>query len=215
MIDIPNKGEVLSFQVPEDILMSMYKVYHSVELPTELLYDNNSVIKCLSKEGGFTNDVDYKSISDWVGNPIHEFRLERISPSPQMKHSYLWNSRIPNLDFDKNNHLSKLDSQSKGWPSLFWHADTYQPESRCKAIIYLNDVDVDNGAVCMEESLTYINDDSYSEVQGLYDHVNDIPSKFYKGKAGTCVLFRARQLHRINFPNHHHRDAVHIGFDCE
>ena len=98
---------------------------------------------------------------------------------------------------------------------MFWHADTYQPEDRIKMIIYLNDVNESNGAVCMEEDLTYINDESYSEIKNKYSCVSDIPGKFYNGTPGTAVIFRARQLHRINFPSENHRDAIHIGFDSE
>ena len=129
-----------------------------------------------------------------------------------MKYAYTWNSRIPDVEFDKTKNKELL---SNAWGSLFWHADTYQPENRIKMIIYLNDVSESNGAVCMEEDLTYITDHSYSEIQNKYEHVSDIPSKFFNGKSGTAVIFRARQLHRINFPTEKHRDTIHIGFDYE
>ncbi len=82
-------------------------------------------------------------------------------------------------------------------------------------IIYLNNVSESNGAVCMEEDLTYITDKSYDEIQNKYSCVSDIPGKFYNGATGTAVIFRARQLHRINFPIEKHRDTIHIGFDSE
>lgn len=212
MIDIPAKGEILVTEVPAFTLMQLYKLYHKFQLVTELYYNNVPAINLISNDGNMDETEEYKHISDWIKGDIAEFRIERMYPMPEMGNAYLWNSRIPDVKFDKSEHKKLL---SGGWPSLFWHADTYQPENRIKMIIYLNDVNESNGAVCMEEDLTYINDESYSEIKNKYSCVSDIPGKFYNGTPGTAIIFRARQLHRINFPTENHRDAIHIGFNSE
>lgn len=212
MIDIPAKGEILVTEVPAFTLMQLYKLYHKFQLVTELSYDDQPAIDLISNDGQIEKAEEYKHVLDWVGRDIIEFRIERMYPIGEMENAYLWNSRIPDVEFDKNKHKELL---SGGWPSLFWHADTYQPDNRIKMIIYLNDVSESNGAVCMEEDLTYINDDSYSEIKNKYSCVSDIPGKFYNGTSGTAVIFRARQLHRINFPAEKHRDTIHIGFEYE
>lgn len=212
MIDIPAKGEILVTEVPAFTLMQLYKLYHKFQLVTELYYNNVPAINLISNDGNMDETEEYKHISDWIKGDIAEFRIERMYPMPEMGNAYLWNSRIPNVEFDQSEHKQLL---SRGWPSLFWHADTYQPENRIKMIIYLNDVNESNGAVCMEEDLTYINDESYSEIKNKYSCVSDIPGKFYNGTPGTAIIFRARQLHRINFPTENHRDAIHIGFNSE
>lgn len=212
MIDIPAKGEILVTEVPAFTLMQLYKLYHKFQLVTELYYNNVPAINLISNDGDMDETEEYKHISDWIKGDIAEFRIERMYPIPEMGNAYLWNSRIPDVKFDKSEHKKLL---SGGWPSLFWHADTYQPEDRIKMIIYLNDVNESNGAVCMEEDLTYINDESYSEIKNKYSCVSDIPGKFYNGTPGTAIIFRARQLHRINFPTENHRDAIHIGFNSE
>ena len=212
MIDIPAKGEILVTEVPAFTLMQLYKLYHKFQLVTELYYNNVPAINLLSNDGDMVETEEYKHISDWIKGDIAEFRIERMYPIPEMGNAYLWNSRIPDVEFDKSEHKKLL---SGGWPSLFWHADTYQPENRIKMIIYLNDVNESNGAVCMEEDLTYITDDSYSEIKNKYSCVSDIPGKFYNGTSGTAIIFRARQLHRINFPTENHRDTIHIGFNSE
>lgn len=212
MIDIPAKGEILVTEVPAFTLMQLYKLYHKFQLVTELYYNNVPAINLISNDGDMDETEEYKHISDWIKGDIAEFRIERMYPIPEMGNAYLWNSRIPDVKFDKSEHKKLL---SGGWPSLFWHADTYQPENRIKMIIYLNDVNESNGAVCMEEDLTYINDESYSEIKNKYSCVSDIPGKFYNGTSGTAIIFRARQLHRINFPTENHRDAIHIGFNSE
>ena len=212
MIDVPNKGEVLVKEVPSFILTQLYKIYHTQTLPTGLYFDNTPAIDLYSGDGQLQSTEEYKHIAEWVGMNIKEFRLERMHPIGEMKNSFLWNSRIPDVEFEESELKQKL---SGGWPSLFWHADTYQPENRIKMIIYLNNVNEENGAVCMEEDLTYINDDSYSEVKNKYKHVDQIQGKFFNGTSGTAVIFRARQLHRINFPTNNHRDTIHIGFEYE
>lgn len=212
MIDIPAKGEILVTEVPAFTLMQLYKLYHKFQLVTELYYNNVPAINLISNDGNMDETEEYKHISDWIKGDIAEFRIERMYPIPEMGNAYLWNSRIPDVKFDQSEHKKLL---SGGWPSLFWHADTYQPENRIKMIIYLNDVNESNGAVCMEEDLTYINDESYSEIKNKYSCVSDIPGKFYNGTPGTAIIFRARQLHRINFPTENHRDAIHIGFNSE
>lgn len=212
MIDIPAKGEILVTEVPAFTLMQLYKLYHKFELVTELSFNNEPAINLISNDGNMDEIEEYKHISDWIKGDIAEFRIERMYPIPEMGNAYLWNSRIPDVKFDKSEHKQLL---SGGWPSLFWHADTYQPENRIKMIIYLNNVNETNGAVCMEEDLTYINDESYSEIKNKYSCVGDIPGKFYNGNSGTAIIFRARQLHRINFPTENHRDTIHIGFNSE
>ena len=212
MIDVPNKGEVLVKEVPPFVLLQLYKIYHSQTLPTGLYFDNTPAIDLFSGDGQLQSTEEYKHIAEWVGMNIKEFRLELMHPIGEMKNSLLWNSRIPYVEFEESELKQKL---SGGWPSLFWHADTYQPENRIKMIIYLNNVNEENGAVCMEEDLTYINDDSYSEVKNKYKHVDQIQGKFFNGTSGTAVIFRARQLHRINFPTNNHRDTIHIGFEYE
>ena len=212
MIDIPAKGEILVTEVPAFTLMQLYKLYHKFQLVTELYYNNVPAINLISNDGHMDETEEYKHISDWIKGDIAEFRIERMYPIPEMSNAYLWNSRIPDVKFDKSKHKELL---SGGWPSLFWHADTYQPENRIKMIIYLNNVNESNGAVCMEEDLTYINDESYSEIKNKYSCVSDIPGKFYNGNSGTAIIFRARQLHRINFPTEKHRDTIHIGFNSE
>ena len=218
MIDMPTKGEVLAIEVPTFELMQLYKLYHKFELVTELSFSNHRAIDLFSGDGQIQETEEYEHINKWLNNNeyfsinIKEFRLERMYPIPEMRNAYLWNSRIPDVKFDKSKNKELL---SGGWSSLFWHADTYQPENRIKMIIYLNDVNESNGAVCMEEDLTYINDESYSEIKNKYSCVSDIPGKFFNGNSGTAVIFRARQLHRINFPIEKHRDTIHIGFDSE
>ena len=152
MIDVPNKGEVLVKEVPPFVLLQLYKIYHSQTLPTELYFDDQPAIDLYSGDGQLQSTEEYKHIAEWVGMNIKEFRLERMHPIGEMTNSYLWNSRIPDVEFDKTEHKQLL---SGGWPSLFWHADTYQPENRIKMIIYLNNVNKESGAVCMEEDLTY------------------------------------------------------------
>lgn len=212
MIDVPNKGEVLTKEVPPFVLLQLYKIYHSQTLPTELYFDDQPAIDLYSGDGQLQSTEEYKHIAEWVGMNIKEFRLERMHPIGEMTNSYLWNSRIPDVEFDESELKQKL---STGWPSLFWHADTYQPENRIKMIIYLNNVNKESGAVCMEEDLTYINDNSYSELKNKYKHVDQIQGKFFNGTSGTAVIFKARQLHRINFPTNNHRDTIHIGFEYE
>ena len=212
MIDVPNKGEVLVKEVPPFVLLQLYKIYHSQSLPTQLYFDKQPAIDLFSGDGQLQRTEEYKHIAEWIGMKIKEFRLERMYPLPQMEYAYTWNSRIPDVEFDKSENKKLL---SGGWPSLFWHADTYQPENRIKMIIYLNNVNEGNGAVCMEEDFAYINDDSYSEVKNKYEHVDQIQGKFFNGTSGTAVIFRARQLHRINFPTNEHRDTIHIGFEHE
>ena len=212
MIDVPNKGEVLVKEVPPFVLLQLYKIYHSQSLPTQLYFDKQPAIDLFSGDGQLQRTEEYKHIAEWIGMKIKEFRLERMYPLPQMEYAYTWNSRIPDVEFDKSENKKLL---SGGWPSLFWHADTYQPENRIKMIIYLNNVNEGNGAVCMEEDFAYINDDLYSEVKNKYEHVDHIQGKFFNGTSGTAVIFRARQLHRINFPISEHRDTIHIGFEYE
>ena len=212
MIDVPNKGEVLVKEVPPFVLLQLYKIYHSQSLPTQLYFDKQPAIDLFSGDGQLQRTEEYKHIAEWIGMKIKEFRLERMYPLPQMEYAYTWNSRIPDVEFDKSENKKLL---SGGWPSLFWHADTYQPENRIKMIIYLNNVNEGNGAVCMEEDFAYINDDLYSEVKNKYEHVDHIQGKFFNGTSGTAVIFRARQLHRINFPTNEHRDTIHIGFEYE
>ena len=218
MIDIPNKEEVLIRELPSFELLQLYKLFHKFELCSELKYDNEKAIDLFSGDGQLQATEEYEHINKWLNNNeyftlnIKEFRLERMYPLPQMEYAYSWNSRIPDVEFDKSENKKLL---SGGWPSLFWHADTYQPENRIKMIIYLNNVNESNGAVCMEEDLTYINDESYSEIKNKYSYVSDIPVKCFNGNSGTAVIFRARQLHRINFPKSMHRDTVHIGFEYE
>lgn len=211
-MQIPDKGNPYSFEIPNNILMNLYKLYHRIQLTSELQYNNEPAIDLYSNMDSFDTCHEYKIIEEWIPGNIKEFRMERMYPVPEMTNAYLWGSRIPDLKFDKSEHKELL---SGGWPSLFWHADTYQPENRIKMIIYLNNVSESNGAVCMEEDLTYITDKSYDEIQNKYSCVSDIPGKFYNGATGTAVIFRARQLHRINFPTEKHRDTIHIGFDSE
>jgi len=211
-MQIPDKGKPYCFQIPNAILINLYKLYHKIQLTSELQFNNMPAIDLFSNIDQFNMFHEYKIIEEWIPGNIKEFRMERMYPVPEMSNAYLWGSRIPDVEFDKSEYKQLL---SGGWPSLFWHADTYQPEDRIKMIIYLNDVNESNGAVCMEEDLTYINDESYSEIKNKYSCVSDIPGKFYNGTPGTAVIFRARQLHRINFPSDNHRDAIHIGFDSE
>lgn len=212
MINIPPKGEIEIMEVPAFQLMQLYKIFHKVELQTELSFDNDKAIDLFSDTGELQETEEYKHISDWIKGDIAEFRIERMYPIGEMGNAYLWNSRIPDINFDESDKRQLL---SGGWPSLFWHADTYQPKNRIKMIIYLNNVNETNGAVCMEEDLTYINDESYSEIKNKYSCVSEIPGKFFNGNSGTAIIFRARQLHRINFPTEKHRDTIHIGFDSE
>jgi len=211
-MQIPDKGKPYCFKIPNVILINLYKLYHKIQLTSELQFNNMPAIDLFSNIDQFNMFHEYKIIEEWIPGNIKEFRMERMYPVPEMSNAYLWGSRIPNVEFDKSEYKQLL---SGGWPSLFWHADTYQPENRIKMIIYLNDVNESNGAVCMEEDLTYIADKSYSEIKNKYSCVSDIPGKFYNGTPGTAVIFRARQLHRINFPTENHRDTIHIGFNSE
>ena len=211
-MQIPEKGNPYRFEIPNSILVNLYKLYHKVQLTCELKYNNEPAIELYSQIDTFNTLNEYKIIEEWIPGNIKEFRMERMYPIPEMTNSYLWSSRIPEVEYDESENKKLLSS---GWPSLFWHADTYQPENRIKMIIYLNDVSESNGAVCMEEDLTYITDNSYSEIKNKYSSVNEIPGKFFNGATGSAVIFRARQLHRINFPQVSHRDTVHIGFDYE
>ena len=212
MIDLPDKGTILIQEVPSPVLLDLYKLHHEFTLPTALYYNDESAIDLYSGDGQIQESEEYKRTAEWLGHSIKEFRLERMNPIGEMANAYLWNSRIPDVDFDPSELKKNL---SGGWPSLFWHADTYQPENRIKMIIYLNNVSESNGAVCMEKDLMYINDDSYSEVKNKYTHVDQIEGKFFNGTPGTAIIFRARQLHRINFPLETHRDTIHIGFENE
>ena len=101
-------------------------------MPTQLYFDKQPAIDLFSGDGQLQCTEEYKHIAEWIGMKIKEFRLERMYPLPQMEYAYTWNSRIPDVEFDKSENKKLL---SGGWPSLFWHADTYQPENRIKMII--------------------------------------------------------------------------------
>lgn len=99
--------------------------------------------------------------------------------------------------------------------TLLWHYDRmeYSNTYDVNVIIYLNDVDKDNGAFCYDANLAVAINNKEDDIN--YENLDSIDSAFVEGDAGTIMVFSTKLLHRLNLPKTGERKSVRfvLGFD--
>lgn len=160
----------------------------------------------------FQNDIiDYLDIQSL---DVNEIKFEILGPNPLVDNIHLKRCRfgeiIPTLDDD----MPKEYENTIFYSSL-WHTDKSFELNNYKILVYLNDIDINQGGLIIADPIMspkLINSKCVLHEENKTYNSDNIKSKEVIGKAGTCSSFNSHILHRANLPKQGYRYCMHLSF---
>ena len=145
---------------------------------------------------------------------LNEIKFERIGVNSELDDVHLKRTRFGDLKTQKDDDLSK-NYHDDIFYSLIWHTDKTFELNNYKILIYLNDVDENQGGLIVTNPVI-----SPKRIDGkcqLFEDRLSVPIEELKfkeviGELGTMASFNSHILHRANLPKQGFRECLHLSF---
>lgn len=145
---------------------------------------------------------------------LNEIKFEKLGVNNLLDDAYLKRTRFGDLQTQKFDDLSN-NYESEMFYSLIWHTDKTFDLSNYKILIYLDDIDKNQGGLIVSNPVV-----SPKRINGkcqLFENASTIPINKLKfkeitGKLGTTASFNSHILHRANLPFRGFRKCLHLSF---
>ena len=160
----------------------------------------------------FNNDIiDYLGIRNLN---VNEIKFEILGPNNLVDNIHLKRCRfgeiVPVLDDDM-----PIEYEKTIFYSSLWHTDKSFELNNYKILVYLNDINVNQGGLMIADPIMspkMIESKCVLHESGVKYNSDTIKSKEVIGAAGTCSSFNSHILHRANLPKYGYRYCMHLSF---
>ncbi len=140
---------------------------------------------------------------------LNEIKFEKLGVNNFLDDAYLKRTRFGDLKTLKFDDLSN-DYENEMFYSLIWHTDKTFDLSNYKLLIYLNDVNENQGGLIVANPVV-----SPERINGkcqLLENTSTLPIEDLKfkeitGELGTMASFNSHILHRANLPKYNFREC--------
>jgi hypothetical protein len=161
----------------------------------------------------FLNDViNYLGISDFS---VNEIKFEKLGPNKFLEDVHLKRTRFGDLITTQEDDLSTIDGNAEVFYSALWHTDKFFKLNNYKILVYLNEVDKNEGGLIVSDPHIHpkwINNKAVLIDDGVSVKSNEITFKEVTGLVGTTASFSSHILHRANLPKNNYRMCMHLSF---
>jgi hypothetical protein len=145
---------------------------------------------------------------------VNEIKFEKLGPNKFIDNFYLKRSRFGEIITTKQDDMVG-DYEKTLFYSTIWHTDKSFNLSNYKILIYLNDVDKDQGGLVISDPILSpkrIDNKCVLIDKGITIRADEIKGKEVMGCKGTTASFNSHILHRANLPKTGYRYCLHLSF---
>lgn len=162
-------------------------------------------------------DMFNKDIIDYLGIRnlnVNEIKFESIGPNQFIDDIHLKRCRFGEIEPVLEDGMP-YDYEHSIFYSTLWHTDKSFELNNYKLLVYLNDIDADQGGLMIADPIMspkMINKKCVLHEERKQYKADSITAHEVIGKAGTCASFNSHILHRANLPKTGYRHCMHLSF---
>jgi hypothetical protein len=160
----------------------------------------------------FKNDViEYLGLSTLS---VNEIKFECIGPNQYVDDIHLKRCRFGEIEPVLEDDMP-FDYEHSIFYSALWHTDKSFELNNYKLLVYLNDIDIDQGGLMIADPIMspkMIDEKCVLHEEGKRYKADSIEGHEVIGKPGTCASFNSHILHRANLPKAGYRHCMHLSF---